>query len=290
MRDYGRVHSSFWSSPTIATLSDDAKVLALYLMTSSHTTITGVFRLPDGYISEDLNWSTERVREGFQELLDKGFANRCETTKWVWIVKHLIWNPPENPNQRKAAAKVGLQVPTECGWKRAFMRVCGPMLGLEPMAETCESETLSKPLPEPFRNQKQEQEQEQEQDKRRTVPPPNRSDAVDPPPESLVLEIVDPGPAEPKAVATIPLVDGTDYPVTQAMVDEWAAAFPAVDVVPQLLRMRVWCNANKPNRKTARGVQSFVIKWLAKQQDQARKTGADAHHEREDDDAMMGSS
>jgi len=35
-------------------------------------------------------------------------------------------------------------------------------------------------------------------------------------------------------------------------------------------------------------VQSFVIKWLAKQQDQARKTGADAHHEREDDDAMMG--
>src|SRR5690242_2355295 len=101
MRDYGRVHSTFWSSQTIASLSDDGKLLALYLLTCSHSTIAGVFRLPDGYIAEDLGWTAERVSEGLTELLAKGFANRCETTKWVWLVKHLKWNPPENPNQRK---------------------------------------------------------------------------------------------------------------------------------------------------------------------------------------------
>lgn len=157
MREYGKVHSSFWSSGTIRCLSDDGKMLALYLMTSSHTTISGVFRLPDGYACEDLEWSAERLSKGFDELLRNGFANRCETTKWVWIVKHLEWNPPENPNQRKAAVKVARSIPDECGWKPAFMRVCGQMLGFEcdKKANGCET------VLEPFRNQEQEQEQKQ---------------------------------------------------------------------------------------------------------------------------------
>ena len=83
MRDYGKVYSTFWSSSTTGGMSDDAKLLALYLMTCHHSTIAGVFRLPDGYISEDLGWVPERVSKGFAELLAKGFANRCETTKWV---------------------------------------------------------------------------------------------------------------------------------------------------------------------------------------------------------------
>ena len=121
-RDYGKVHTSFWSSETIRALSEDGRVLALYLMTSPHTTITGTFRLPDGYACEDLKWTSQRVQKGFAELCANGLANRCETTKWVWIVKHLEWNPPENPNQRKAAAKQAFMTPIECYWKAAFMR------------------------------------------------------------------------------------------------------------------------------------------------------------------------
>jgi hypothetical protein len=47
MRDYGKVYSTFWSSDTTSPLSDDGKLLALYLMTCGHSTIAGVFRLPD---------------------------------------------------------------------------------------------------------------------------------------------------------------------------------------------------------------------------------------------------
>ncbi|WP_287880456.1 hypothetical protein [Acidovorax sp.] len=153
MRDYGKVYSTFWSSGTVTPLSDDGKLLALYLMTCHHATITGVFRMPDGYVSEDLGWDIERVRQGFAQLLANGFANRCETTKWVWITKHLTWNPPENPNQRKAAAKVALSIPDECSWKPAFMRVCGPLLGLEVEQNANPSGTVV----EPFLNQEQEQ-------------------------------------------------------------------------------------------------------------------------------------
>ena len=155
MRDYGKVHTGFWSSATIRALSDDGKMLALYLLTSPHSTITGVFRLPDGYVCEDIDWSIERVSEGFAELFRNGFANRCETTKFVWILKYLKFNPLENPNQRKSASKIASTIPANCTWKPEFMRVCTHILGADNINP---SETLSKP----FLNQEQEQEQEQE--------------------------------------------------------------------------------------------------------------------------------
>ncbi|MCY1196931.1 hypothetical protein D9M72_82870 [compost metagenome] len=161
MRDYGKVHTSFWSSATVSSMSEDGRMLALYLLTSPHSNITGVFRLPDGYAMEDLNWTPERVSKGFAELFRKGFANRCETTKWVWISKHLEWNPPENPNQRKAAKKIAVSIPDECGWKLGFMRVWGESLDIsqEEWGNPCET------VSEPFLNQEQEQEQEQKQEK-----------------------------------------------------------------------------------------------------------------------------
>jgi len=171
MRDYGKVYSTFWSSQTTGGLSDDAKLLAVYLMTCSHSTIAGVFRLPDGYVSEDLGWDQERVSKGFDELFRKGFANRCETTKWAWVCKHLEWNKPENPNQRKAAAKIALSVPDECGWKLDFMRVSADLLGIEWKEAGNPSETLSKP----FLNQKQKQEQKQDTSGKGVKPPAEQS-------------------------------------------------------------------------------------------------------------------
>ena len=161
MRDYGKVHTSFWSSATTRSLSEDGRTLALYLLTCPHGTIAGVFRLPDGYACEDLQWEPKRVHEGFAELLANGFANRCETTKWVWVTKYLEWNQPENPNQRKAVAKIATQVPAECAWNLDFMRVCGKFWGAETPAEAKGLETVK----QPFLNQEQEQEQEQEQKK-----------------------------------------------------------------------------------------------------------------------------
>lgn len=166
MRDYGKVHTSFWSSATTKGMSDDGRILALYLLTSPHSTLAGVFRLPDGYACEDLGWTSARVAKGFAELLSKGFANRCETTKWVWVVKHLDWNPPENPNQRKSAAKLALSIPSECGWKQAFMRVCGELLGIEDVPLDDGSGTVTKPL----LNQEQEQEQKQESGRASRLP------------------------------------------------------------------------------------------------------------------------
>lgn len=151
MREYGRVYASFWTSPDIHALSDDGKLLALYLLSGPHGGIAGVCRLPAGYVSEDLKWTELRVTKGFSELLAKGFLNRCDTTKWVWICKFLEWNRPENPNQWKAARKVAEAVPQNCSWRidflRSFAKSAGdPELKIETVSQTL-TELLPKPLP-----------------------------------------------------------------------------------------------------------------------------------------------
>lgn len=164
MRDYGRVYSKFWTSTDIQALSDDGRLLALYLLSGPHGTIAGVCRLPDGYVCEDLKWSAQRVIEGFAELLRKGFANRCETTKWVWICRFLTWNTPENPNQWKSARKIADSVPAECSWNAAFRRVFALAAGEDPPPESSPGSNGSGTLPERLPTQKQDQEQYQKQD------------------------------------------------------------------------------------------------------------------------------
>jgi hypothetical protein len=147
MRDYGRVFSTFWTSEDTRALSDDGKILALYLLTGPHGTIAGVFRLPDGYVIEDVRWEVPRVRQGFAELFRNRFANRCETTHWVWINKFLTWNRPENPNQWTAARKIADQVPAHCAWKAEFTRVFARAAGDPPPLKKNRSGTLSKRSP-----------------------------------------------------------------------------------------------------------------------------------------------
>lgn len=122
MREYGKLYSGFWTSSDTQSMSDDGKLLAAYLLTCHHSTIIGCFRLPDGYVSDDLGWSLERVAEGFVELFDKGFATRDNSSKWVVIHKYVKWNQPENPNQLKAATKAFNQVPNDCGVKPVLAR------------------------------------------------------------------------------------------------------------------------------------------------------------------------
>ena len=74
--------------------------------------------------------------------------------------------------------------------------------------------------------------------------------------------------------ATIPLIDGSDYEVSAKQIEEWALAYPAVDVLQQLREMRAWSAANPSNRKTRKGVARFIVRWLGREQDAAARVPA----------------
>lgn len=123
MRDYGKVYSRFWTSRDVRSLSEDARYLALYLLTCKHCTLIGIQHLPDGYVCDDMQWTAERVTRAFSELERKGFATRCPETKWVWITKHLEWNGLDTANHAKHAYKILDEVPTDCCWLADFQKV-----------------------------------------------------------------------------------------------------------------------------------------------------------------------
>ena len=125
MRDYGKVHTSFWASDTLRHLDADAKLLALYLLTSQHTHMAGVFNLPDAYASHDLGWDSERLSKGFATLSESGWLRRSGS--WVWIVKFGKFNAPDNPNQRKAVAKQLSLVPENCTFRGELLVSAEPL-------------------------------------------------------------------------------------------------------------------------------------------------------------------
>lgn len=79
--------------------------------------------------------------------------------------------------------------------------------------------------------------------------------------------------SEPPAI-TLPLNDGSEYPITVDKVDKWKTLYPAVDVMQELRKMKGWCDANKTRRKTRTGVERFIVAWLAREQDKSPAKGA----------------
>lgn len=72
-------------------------------------------------------------------------------------------------------------------------------------------------------------------------------------------------------VVEVPVLGNKGFGVSQEMVNEWSKAYPAVDVVAELQKMRVWSLSNPTKQKTSAGIARFVNAWLSKAQDQAGK-------------------
>jgi len=53
---YTQVFDRFWDDENIVLLSNDSKLLYLYIMSCRHGNAAGVFILPKPYIQDDLRW------------------------------------------------------------------------------------------------------------------------------------------------------------------------------------------------------------------------------------------
>ena len=111
MREYGIVQTDFWINPRYSALSGNAKLIAVYLLSSPHTTMLGCFRLPADYIAVDLCLDKSVIHAALQELITINFLSVDFKNHWVLIHHFLDWNPIENPNQAKHVIKLFDKVP-----------------------------------------------------------------------------------------------------------------------------------------------------------------------------------
>ncbi|HGG6071307.1 TPA: YdaU family protein [Salmonella enterica subsp. diarizonae serovar 53:z10:z35] len=84
-----------------------------------------------------------------------------------------------------------------------------------------------------------------------------------------------PRPDDPEFIR-LPLNDGSEFPVTESLVSEFEALYPAVDVRQALRNQRGWLLSDQRRRKTARGIKKFITGWLAKDQDRGGNRGRDS--------------
>jgi hypothetical protein len=99
---YYRVSPAFWMNRA---WTDEMRLLGVYLLTSPHRSLEGLFWLPKPYILGDLRWDAERLAEPFAKLLADGFIDYEETVEVLLMPKALKYQAPSNPNMVTAALK-----------------------------------------------------------------------------------------------------------------------------------------------------------------------------------------
>jgi hypothetical protein len=60
----------------------------------------------------------------------------------------------------------------------------------------------------------------------------------------------------------------------QKQLDEWATAYPSVDILGEVRRALAWVLANRSHQKTAGGMPRFLVGWLNKANDSPRRTSS----------------
>lgn len=252
MQNYGRIFRQYWTSPDIKGKSIDTKCLGAYLLSCQHGNMIGCFRLPIAYVIDDLDMGSATVSKGFQDLCDSGFLAFDPNLSWVLIRKYLRWNPIENPNQGKAAAKLVEQVPQN---STVFALLVG-ILRENPANFPDGFLNRFETVPEPLLNQQQQQQQQTQPQ----LQPQKLARSV--PPEELA--------------GTLPLVDGSNYAVSISQVAEWSQAYPAIDVRIELKKFKSWLDANPTRKKTAKGICRAIVNWLSRAQDRAPGNGSNS--------------
>lgn len=53
----------------------------------------------------------------------------------------------------------------------------------------------------------------------------------------------------------------------------WAAAYPGVNVLTELIKARAWLDANACYKKTANRMKRFLVNWMSRAQNQGRPNG-----------------
>jgi hypothetical protein len=87
MREYAKISSSFWTGKTGRAIrgDSDAQIVALYLLTSLHANMIGVFYCPITYISHETGSPFEGAFKGLQRLIEVGFCTYDEESETVWV-------------------------------------------------------------------------------------------------------------------------------------------------------------------------------------------------------------
>lgn len=87
MRDYGKVSPLFWTGATGKELrkQPEALIVAMYLMTSPHANMLGLYYMPTLYIAHETGLGIEGALKGLRWAEQVGFCSYDHDSEMVWV-------------------------------------------------------------------------------------------------------------------------------------------------------------------------------------------------------------
>ncbi|KHE07941.1 hypothetical protein IB70_04730 [Citrobacter braakii] len=258
----------------------DGVVMRNYATVSPHANMLGLYYLPVLYLAHETGLGFERASKGLRRAIEAGFCSYDDDSEMVWVhemAAYQIGTSLSAGDKRCAGVRNEYESLPENPFLSVFYDKYQHHYHLSKrrgneVKNTRGIEGASKP--HGSQEQEQEQEQDQEQNKNllrgdekfHATPPGDSGTEPSHAQPSGVRPLSDGVPESPEFIR-LPLNDGAEFVVTEAMVSEWAALYPAVDVRQQLRNQCGWLKSEPKRRKTARGVKKFITGWLAREQD-----------------------
>ena len=108
---YSKVFVKIWHSKDFRAISEDGKMLFMYLLSSPHRNMGGFYYLPLPYLCYDVDLDEKRITKALQELADRDMVLYDFDAQVVLIKKWFCYNPIENENQAKGLNKQLAEIP-----------------------------------------------------------------------------------------------------------------------------------------------------------------------------------
>ena len=166
MRGYAKVAPQFWIGATgkkIRKQGAAAQIVAMYLLSSPHSNMIGLYHLPIAYMSADTGLPFEGASKGLADVCEAGFATYDQDAEVVWVhemARFQIDSELKYGDKRCAGVQNTYDDVPECLLLSAFYERYAGAFNLKNKRQI--ASPLQAPC-KPLRSQEQEQEQEQEQ-------------------------------------------------------------------------------------------------------------------------------
>lgn len=170
MRDYSKISPQFWIGKTGKALRKhglEAQMVGLYLLTSPHANMLGLYYVPQTFIAHETGMGMEGAMKGLQGCIDAGFCRYDEETEMVWVIEMARFQIADQLKDKDLRIK-GVQseydsLPDNPYLAAFFAMYATAFCMTSKRGEESPLQAPSKPLPSQEQEQEQEQEQKQEQ-------------------------------------------------------------------------------------------------------------------------------